>query len=85
MSYPADYGDTPPPFIYAEIDSDDEDNCGEVGYNDSDDEADCGWVGYNGDGVNKKIPAKNMLPSISWEAWHPNSSTGNTLSLLIQF
>jgi hypothetical protein len=27
---------------------------------------------------------KEMLPSISWETWHPNSSTGNGLSLSIQ-
>jgi hypothetical protein len=32
------------------------------GYNDSDDEADCGGVGYNGDGVTKKMPAKIYAP-----------------------
>jgi hypothetical protein len=60
MSYPATYdGDDPPPIhIYANNDSDDEDDCVGVGYNDSDDEADCGGVGYNGDGVDMKIPAK---------------------------
>jgi hypothetical protein len=65
MSYPADYdGDDPPPpaFIYANHDSDDEDDCGGVGYNDSDDEAGCGGVGYDGDGVDTKIPAKKDAP-----------------------
>jgi hypothetical protein len=51
MSYPADYnGDDPPPFIYAN--------------HDSDDEAGCGRVWYDGDGVDKKmkIPAKRDDP-----------------------
>jgi hypothetical protein len=78
MSYPADYdGDDPPPHIYDNNDSanEDEDDCGGVGYNDSDDEADCGGVRYNGDGVDKKIPAKRDAPM--------DASTGNVLSLLI--
>jgi hypothetical protein len=51
MSYPADYWDAPPLFMYAN--------------NDSDDEADCGGAGYNGDRVDKKFLQKEMLPSIS--------------------
>jgi hypothetical protein len=53
--------DMTPPFIYATHDSDDEDE--------SDDEADCGGVGYNRDGadkkirLNKNIPAKRDAPS----------------------
>jgi hypothetical protein len=77
---------TPPPFIYATHDSDDE--------NDSDDEAGCGGVGYNGDGVNNKIrlhkniPAKkdapinllrNMASKIfNWERTLPFNTTPRT-------
>jgi hypothetical protein len=48
--------------------------------------------GYNGDGVDgvdnkirlkRTFLQKEMLPSISSKTWHPNSSTGNALSLLI--
>jgi hypothetical protein len=44
--------------------SDDEDECGGVGYNDSDNEAGYGGVGYDGDGVDKKMPAKRAAPII---------------------
>jgi hypothetical protein len=43
-------------------DSDDEDDCGGVGYNGSDDEADCGGVGYDEDRVDKKMSAKIDAP-----------------------
>jgi hypothetical protein len=46
MNYPAGCGDHLPPFIYANNDSDGEDDCGGIGYNDSDDKADGGGVRY---------------------------------------
>jgi hypothetical protein len=49
----------------ANNDSDDEDECGGVQYNDSDGESDCGGVGYDGERVDKKMPTKELLPSIS--------------------
>jgi hypothetical protein len=46
MSYPAGYGGAPPlPFIIA-------------ANNDSDDENECAQVGYNRDAVENKLPAK---------------------------
>jgi hypothetical protein len=45
----------------ANNDSDDEDDFSRVGYNDSD-EDDCGEVRYDGDGVDKKMPAKQAAP-----------------------
>jgi hypothetical protein len=56
-------GTSPHPFMCDNIDSDDEYDCGGVGYNGSDDEADCGGVRYDGDGIDKKMPAKRAAPT----------------------
>jgi hypothetical protein len=53
------------PLIYANHDSEGEDDCGGVGYNDSEDEAGCSGVGTMETESTRKFVPKEVLPSIS--------------------